>query len=165
MDKADARTLIDYMAWARERMLSALEPLSEEELNRELGGSFGSLQRTLVHIYGAEYVFDMRLRGERVTGMPDPQGFSTLADLRAAWRQLRLDAWVESLPDGPIEAVLTYTDTHGNPRTTPLSMIVQHLANHQTYHRGQVTHMLRQLGRRAPSTDFSLYYREKQNAQ
>jgi uncharacterized damage-inducible protein DinB len=36
---------------------------------------------------------------------------------------------------------------------------MQHLANHSTYHRGQVVTMLRQLGAAAPSTDLIAYYR------
>jgi uncharacterized damage-inducible protein DinB len=40
--------------------------------------------------------------------------------------------------------------------------MLQHVVNHATYHRGQVTTMLRQLGAPAPkSQDLSRYYREK----
>jgi uncharacterized damage-inducible protein DinB len=35
-----------------------------------------------------------------------------------------------------------------------LAHLLQHLANHSTYHRGQVAMMLRQLGREAVETDF-----------
>jgi uncharacterized damage-inducible protein DinB len=34
---------------------------------------------------------------------------------------------------------------------------MQHLANHSTYHRGQVALMMRQLGAKALSTDFHLF--------
>jgi uncharacterized damage-inducible protein DinB len=36
----------------------------------------------------------------------------------------------------------------------------RHLANHSTYHRGQVAAMLRQLGEKPPATDLIRFYRE-----
>jgi uncharacterized damage-inducible protein DinB len=39
--------------------------------------------------------------------------------------------------------------------------MLQHLANHATYHRGQVTTLLRQLGAKAVGTDLITFYRER----
>ena len=36
-----------------------------------------------------------------------------------------------------------------------------HIANHSTYHRGQVTTLLRQLGAKAVSTDYIFFVRER----
>ena len=51
------------------------------------------------------------------------------------------------------------------PRATPhrnvYREVLQHLANHGTYHRGQVTTMLRQLGVKPVSTDLIVFYRER----
>jgi uncharacterized damage-inducible protein DinB len=41
---------------------------------------------------------------------------------------------------------------------------MQHLVNHGTYHRGQVTTMLRQLGAQAVLTDLMHFYRERASA-
>ena len=38
---------------------------------------------------------------------------------------------------------------------------MQHVANHATYHRGQVVTMLRQLGAKAVSTDLVFWDRER----
>ena len=38
---------------------------------------------------------------------------------------------------------------------------LQHLANHGTYHRGQVATLLRQLGVKPVSTDLIAFYRER----
>ena len=43
----------------------------------------------------------------------------------------------------------------------PLWQLLQHVANHSTYHRGQITTMLRQLGAKATSTDLIIFYRER----
>jgi len=36
-----------------------------------------------------------------------------------------------------------------------------HVVNHSTYHRGQITTLLRQLGAEPVDTDFLVYYAEK----
>jgi uncharacterized damage-inducible protein DinB len=41
---------------------------------------------------------------------------------------------------------------------------MQHLVNHGTYHRGQITTMLRQLGAKPLSTDVIHFYRERVGA-
>ena len=43
----------------------------------------------------------------------------------------------------------------------PLWQQMVHVVNHSSYHRGQVTTLLRQLGTEAMSTDFLVYYDEK----
>jgi len=41
--------------------------------------------------------------------------------------------------------------------------MVQHVVNHGTYHRGQITTLLRQMGAAPPkSTDLIAFYRERQ---
>jgi uncharacterized damage-inducible protein DinB len=41
---------------------------------------------------------------------------------------------------------------------------MQHVVNHGTYHRGQITTMLRQLGAQPILTDLMHFYRERSNA-
>jgi uncharacterized damage-inducible protein DinB len=40
MNLQDLKTLLDYHYWARDRLLAALEPLTPEQFNRDLGNSF-----------------------------------------------------------------------------------------------------------------------------
>jgi uncharacterized damage-inducible protein DinB len=41
-----------------------------------------------------------------------------------------------------------------------LARLMQHLANHSTYHRGQVALMMRQLAAKPLSTDFAMFLME-----
>jgi uncharacterized damage-inducible protein DinB len=41
-----------------------------------------------------------------------------------------------------------------------LALLMQHMANHSTYHRGQITLMMRQLGAEPKSTDFHVFLAE-----
>ena len=53
----EARDLVDYHYWARDRVLDAVEPLPSEQFLRDLGNSFGSIRDTLVHIYSADWIW------------------------------------------------------------------------------------------------------------
>ena len=57
-------------------------------------------------------------------------------------------------------ALLKIRTTKGEPYSHPLSEMMLHLVNHGTYHRGQVTAMLRQLGAKPLATDLILFYRQ-----
>lgn len=46
-----------------------------------------------------------------------------------------------------------------------LAHLMQHLANHSTYHRGQVALMMRQLGAEPPATDFHVFLAEGPRSQ
>jgi uncharacterized damage-inducible protein DinB len=50
----------------------------------------------------------------------------------------------------------------GTPSAQPFWQMLQHLVNHGSYHRGQVTTMLRQIGAVGPrATDLIVFYRLK----
>ena len=56
---------------------------------------------------------------------------------------------------------IEYRLLSGQPAANRAWHIVQHLVNHATYHRGQVTTMLRQLGAAPPEAlDLIAFYRE-----
>ena len=50
----------------------------------------------------------------------------------------------------------------GQPASSPFWQMLQHIVNHASYHRGQVTNMLRQLGAQpAKSLDMIAFYRTR----
>ena len=168
MTHEDLCTLVDYHYWARDRMITALEPLPSEEFTRELGGSFPSLRATLVHLCGAEWVWHSRWRGRSPASIQSllAESESPLDQLESIchfWSRLQqqIVAFVRELGDEGITRTFSYTLFSGASFSSPYWQTVQHLVNHGSYHRGQVTNMLRQLGAApAPPTDLIAYYRE-----
>ncbi len=63
MTPQEIRTLYEYDAWANGRTLNACAALTQEQLTRNLGNSFGSVRDTLVHILGAQMIWLERLHG------------------------------------------------------------------------------------------------------
>jgi uncharacterized damage-inducible protein DinB len=61
-----------------------------------------------------------------------------------------------------VERTIEYQDLRGNDRSDVLWQMLQHVVNHGTYHRGQITTMLRQLDVAPPkSMDLIAFYRER----
>ena len=68
--------------------------------------------------------------------------------------------YLRGLKEDILQARLQFSDMAGTPYAEPLVNLMQHLVNHGTYHRGQVTTMLRQLGGETVSLDMLYFFRE-----
>jgi uncharacterized damage-inducible protein DinB len=165
MRREDAMNLVDYHYWARDRMLDALEVLTPEQYSKDLASSFRSVRDTVVHTYGAEVNWYLRWVGNSPTAYPDVSEFSDLATVRAAWREheQKVRLLVDSLASAnQLDRVLRYRTLDGQEMESAFSHMLQHMVNHGTFHRGQVTTMLRQLGAPAPKPqDLIRFYRER----
>jgi uncharacterized damage-inducible protein DinB len=164
MTRAEVQTLIDYNYWARDRLLEAVGRLSPEQFTRDLGSSFRSVRDTLAHLYAAEWIWYRRWMGESPPALPPADRFPDLASVSAAWREIeaQIRAYFEPLDDRAFERVIEYKSTAGVPGASVLWHMLQHVVNHSTYHRGQVTTMLRQMGEMPPkSMDLIAFYRER----
>lgn len=155
--------LLDYHYWARDRLLDAVESLTPDQFRRDLGNSFGSVRDTLVHMVSAEWTWCSRWEGEHPSGHLEVTDFGTVQDIRSRWatEEARVRRYVDRLgPDG-INRVLGYAHFNGAPLESVFWQMLQHVVNHATFHRGQVTTMLRQLGVRSPrSQDMIVFYRD-----
>ncbi len=155
----DVAKLFAYSRWANARTLEAVERLTAEEFTRPTGGSFGSVQATLAHLCGADWVWLERWHGRSPRELPASRELSTLQALREEWRKVEEAhrAFVEGLTAERMAEPLTYVNFKGETRTYPLGEALVHVANHGTYHRGQVATLLRQLGKTPASTDYLLF--------
>jgi len=163
MNRLDILTLYDYNAWANGRTLGTAEALTPEQFLKDLGTSFPSVRDTLVHIVAAEWVWLRRWQGESPTALIPGSDFPTLGSVKDRFATIERErqALLGSLTEERLAQPFAYKDLAGNPYRLPLVQSMQHLVNHGSYHRGQITTMLRQLGARPVSTDMSRYYLEK----
>lgn len=61
-----------------------------------------------------------------------------------------------------LDQIVEYRDTKGNTWRQTYEELLRHVVNHASYHLGQVTTMLRQLGAAPPrSMDLIAFYRER----
>jgi uncharacterized damage-inducible protein DinB len=158
-----ARTLFAYDAWANRRSLEACATLTPEQFTRDLGSSFPSVRDTLAHIVGAQFVWLERFHGRVPPGLLPPADFPDLASLTARSNQIQqgLTDYVNTLSEADLTGKFDYQDLKGRTHSNVRWHTLQHLANHGTYHRGQVATLLRQLGAKPASTDLIAFYRER----
>ena len=163
MTPEEVRLLFDYNAWANQRSLEAASQLSDEQFIKPLGSSFSSVRDTLVHICGAEWVWLERCHGRSPASIPDLSRVQTLAALREHWKPQaeRLLIFIRGLTQDDLDRVMEYRTFNFGVYKNPMWKSLQHLANHGTYHRGQITTLLRQLGTKPILTDLLHFYRER----
>jgi uncharacterized damage-inducible protein DinB len=163
MTPQEMRGLYDYNAWASHRSLEAASNLATEKFVQPMGSSFGSVRDTLAHIYGAEWIWLERFQGRSPSSLPDPTQFADAATLRERWKEheARLLSFVGGLTQSDLDRVMEYKTLKFGIYSNPLWQSMLHLVNHGSYHRGQVTTLLRQLGAQPILTDLMHFYRER----
>ena len=123
---------------------------------------FRSIFETLVHIYQADCAWFGRIHGDpdsqTATYPPKPD----LNGLANDWLALLDSAveWSSKLSEAEWNSVISYKDSRGNNHQTAVLPIIMHVVNHGSYHRGQVSSLLRQSGATPPNTDLINFYRQ-----
>ncbi len=177
MTKDDIQLLYEYDRWANSRVLQAASILSAEEFTRDLGGSLRSVRDTLMHIVRCEegwltcwkepspsstFVMDFWTRHHALF---NPNAFPDLAAVQLKWTEVEREQ-VEFVNRVTNESLGQSLTRMLPVRTTQISLahLMQHLANHSTYHRGQVALMMRQLAAEPLATDFAIFLMEGRRA-
>jgi uncharacterized damage-inducible protein DinB len=169
MRKDDIQLLYEYDRWANNRVLRAASALTAEQFTRDLGGSFRSVRDTLVHIVGSErtwltywkepspssaFLADLWTRHGTLF---DPNAFPEFAAVQLKWAEVEREQveFVNGVTNESLSRMLPV----GSAQIS-LAQLMQHLANHSTYHRGQVALMMRQLAASPLATDFAMFLME-----
>jgi uncharacterized damage-inducible protein DinB len=153
-------TLMRYKAWANELVFAAAAKLPEAELTAPRKIIFGNLLRTLNHVHAMDEVWRAHLQG-RAHGYTtrNPDACPPLAELREAQRAM--DAWfvdyAGALEEPTQEEVVSFRFIGGGPGAMTRRDILLHVANHGTYHRGNVASMMYQAGVAPPTTDLPVF--------
>jgi uncharacterized damage-inducible protein DinB len=152
------RTLMRYKAWANELVFAAAAKLPGAELTAPRKIVFGSMLRTLNHVYAMDEVWRAHLEGR-------PHGYATrnpadcpgLAELREA--QKAIDAWFVRYADSlsQEDEIVNFQFIGGGAGSMTRRDILLHVANHGTYHRGNVASMMYQAGVAPPTTDLPVF--------
>jgi uncharacterized damage-inducible protein DinB len=157
------RDLLLYMLWADRLMLKAVREVSPEDLTRDAGISFGSLLGTMAHMLGSQQLWFARFSGHPLDHRPGLQDFPNLPAWIQGWEETAagIEAFLAGLTDDQLATSLTWTSSSGEVYARPLWQPVLHMVNHNTYHRGQVVSLLRQMGYTPPTTDLIYYFAER----
>ena len=156
----DLASLYAFNTWANARVVEALRTIPEPDYEREQGGGWPSLRATFVHIAGATDAWAERFAGPRRDAASRP--FTRLPTLDDAVRILLAaqEKHARLLPTydaARLAGPFTWKNLKGEAKTAPFWVVVRHVVNHQTYHRGQISSMLRRLGHAPKATDMVVW--------
>jgi len=169
MTRDEVQLLYEFDRWANKRVLQAASTLTAVQFARDLGGSFRSVRDTLVHIIGSEWAW-LTYWNEpspssafladlwpREDALFNPNAFPDLAAVQLKWADVEREQlqFVNRVTNESLERMLPVRETQ-----ITLAQLMQHLANHSTYHRGQIALMMRQLAAKPLATDFALFLME-----
>ena len=162
MNRADILDLYRYNAWANERIVSSLLALPHEAFTRNVGGGYPSICDAFSHIAAVEWVWLERWSGTSPTAAPEWASSTEPALLAERLREVdaRRAKFLAGLLDAELHAAISFALLSGARGAHRLQDLLVHVANHSTYHRGQVASMLRQVGTAPPPTDFIAYRNE-----
>jgi uncharacterized damage-inducible protein DinB len=153
--------LHQHRAWVNANLLTVAANLSDEQLRSEFQIGQGSIWKSLLHLYAAEYVWLEALLGNDqflVPGdlpgkLPGNQqgegGVTDLADLRLKWSELekRWTGYLASLSSAALEEVFYRKSISAGTRLgTRRSDALLHVCTHAHYTAAQVVNMLRHAG-------------------
>lgn len=168
--KHHAWELHRYHAWANQKVIDRLKELPRNICDMEIQSVFPTVSRVLAHIYITDCLWFAVVSGEendeifpkiaRWTEESNDVGLEETEKLYAAIGE-RYESFLSGHPN--LDAAMTIRHPKYGALDTRPSEIIQHVVNHGTYHRGNITAMLRQLGHAGVPTDYAFYLFEIRN--
>ena len=175
MQKENFQLFAKYNLWMNEKLFAAAAQLSEHDLKQDKGAFFGSVLGTLNHLMVGDIAWLKRFATEpdtfrsldslREMNTPESLDIQLYDDLEPLQRaRQKLDAAIVSfcdeVSDAQLAEKLSYQNFQGDSYRDQLGLLLQHLFNHQTHHRGQLTTLLSQMGVDVGPTDLLVCIRE-----
>jgi len=162
MNLETSRQMLAYNDWADTQVLAAAAPLSSAQLDQPFEIGRGSLRRTLLHVYGGEYVWLQRSMGRSETPWVDEDEAVEVQTIRnrfeVTWRER--DAFLRTLADADLSRPQVYRDSKGSLFQATLGDMMLQMYLHSTHHRAQIVNMLRRLGTAPLELDYMCWVRK-----
>ncbi len=159
---AYVQAMASYNAEMNRRLYAAAGRLAEAERRRDRGAFWRSIHGTLSHLVWADRMWMARFDGWEQPGvkLADSGG---LFDAFAAMRDARVDAdldlreWAGRMRQDWLDGTTGwFSGATGQQQVRPTALLVTHMFNHQTHHRGQAHAMLTAAGERTGDMDLWL---------
>ncbi|WP_410770250.1 DinB family protein [Fontibacillus sp. BL9] len=164
--------LYEYHVWANDRLFAHLKQLPKDAFHAEVTSVFPSVSQTFGHMYLFEQLY-MYVLAEvsnedifpKIPGWTEEAQGKNLDEMRQLFAGVseQFRVLLRRTPD-PDKAMTIEHPKYGR-FDTHFSDILRHVVNHGTYHRGNVTAMLRQQGYAGVPTDYMFYLMERREGQ
>ena len=156
------RMMAEYNSAMNRRLYEAAARLDDAERKRERGAFWGSIHGTFSHLLWADRMWMSRIAGWEKPAQTLKQSgtleddYAMLSERRAT-TDAALAEWAAGLNAAWLDGDLAwYSGAARRDVVRPRAMIVTHMFNHQTHHRGQAHALLTQSGQSTGDTDLFL---------
>ncbi|MGE3913951.1 MAG: DinB family protein [Chloroflexota bacterium] len=158
------RTLFDYSYWARNRLLAAMEGITEADYTKPNGFTYESIRGILNHSLDAEFGWRSRFEGRGRSEQLDEITLPTLSHLVERWNEeeAKMRKYLANLSDEDLTTDLVWMASDGSERRLPNRWLsLAHVVNHTTQHRSEAAEALTIIGRSPGDLDLGLYGQQK----
>ncbi len=153
-----------YNLWANSRLIEVINNLTDEQIDREIVSSFTSIKKTVLHLWDVENIWWQRMKLVEVQVWQSDNFTGSLLELTnhlmaqsKQWKE-----WIDLATEAALEHEFIYKNSKKDQFKQPVYEMLLHLFNHQSYHRGQLVTMLRQVDEKnIPNTDLISFLRKK----
>ncbi|MER2124266.1 MAG: DinB family protein [Exiguobacterium indicum] len=161
------KTMYGYHKWAMQLMLDHMGALPNNFLNKEVKSSYPTIAKTLSHILAVDTMwihvlekvdFQQALQDAR-SQLPLTDVY-TIEEFKTAFNNIALEYQTFLNQNSNLTMTIHVDNPWSGPRETTIEEILLHVANHGTYHRGNITTMLRQQNESSLMMDYSLFWYE-----
>lgn len=159
--KQNFELMAEYNQWINLQFYNVAGTLPQEKLDQNMGAYFGSIAGTFNHILVGDILWLKRFANhpanfsslERIRRFKTPLSldqklYKTFEELEQARVQIDhvIRSLCEQIQEPDLEYQLSYKNSKGLLFQKNFGSLLQHLFNHQTHHRGQVSTLLYQQG-------------------
>lgn len=157
------QTMARYGQWQNESVFTAAGGLTDAERRQDRGAFFGSIHETLNHLLWGDQIWMHRFADTPAPKSSTIPGSSAQIDDWTSLRRERaafdgvISTWADDLSSDWLAGRMTWFSVAANREiSAPHGLLVTHMFNHQTHHRGQANAMLTAAGATPDDTDLML---------
>lgn len=160
-----ATEMYNFHVWANQTMLEHLKKLPPGIYDQEITSVFSSIAIVMPHIYLTDSCWY-----EIMTGTSMREAVATVNQRKEETAKKSIEELQDLFADSAeryrsffaqhenMDATIVVDNPYAGVRETSYAEIVLQVVNHATYHRGNITAMLRQLGHPSTMTEYALYW-------
>ena len=153
-----------YNLWANQLIISNINNLTDEQIYQQSVSSFPTIFKTLEHMWDAESIWWQRMKLIDNVIWPSSEFKGTIMELgnNLIQQSKQWKEWIELATEAALEHEYIYQNSKKDRFKQPVYETIQHLFNHQSFHRGQLISQMKFAGcTKIPNTDLIAFLRKK----
>ncbi|MFH5181643.1 DinB family protein [Paenibacillus sp. TAB 01] len=160
-----AEEMYHYHVWANQTLINKLKELPRGVYEQQVQSVFPTVAKVMAHIYFVDLCWfeilsgrEMRDALEASRALTEEVESKSLEELEQLYVQLAAQYRAFLSAQNDLERVIVIDNPYAGVRPTRLSEMLLQIVNHATYHRGNVTAMLHQMGHASVMTEYALFW-------